>query len=149
MSSYRSAVRDQRIADDFTKTQAACTHCARLADVEALNTYGARCFDCYCSFCAQGRHYQSLSWEDRKAMAQRVRDALAGGLRAPPREHMAHLAALESAGKATIGQRWFLAASRRPMAGVGADQVAARKPVEQAHSPQPEDATEPPSWATE
>lgn len=112
---YRGSRRDQQIADEFNKTQAPCTFCTRLTDVDALSTYGARCFDCYREYCEQGRHYPSLTRHDRAAMAKKLRQVLAGGVRPHHRDYMADFATRVEAGELTSpGQRGFLSAARRP-----------------------------------
>ncbi len=107
MSTYRSARRDTAVADDYLKTQAPCSFCAKLADVDTLNTYGARCWDCYRDFCAQGRHYPSLGKDDRRAMAGKLSAVLAGGLRPDAGRHLADLSRRTTL---TAGQRGFLGA---------------------------------------
>ena len=104
--------RDIQIANENAQSVMPCTFCNTLTVVEDLNTYGARCFSCYREYCTMGRHYEGLTREMRKDMAETVKRALAGGLRASPREHMRHLAQLESEGKASPAQRGFLAAAR-------------------------------------
>lgn len=163
MSTYRSSrTADQRIADDFMAGQMACGVCAKLSPKEDLSTYGARCFDCYIAYCRQGRQYPPLSLAQRKEMAGKVRAALAGGLRASPKQHMEHLAELERRGEATPGQRGFLAASRRMLGGgVEPAPVAASSPTSDPNThafagparpvappthPEPDDA---PAWVTE
>lgn len=105
--------RDVQIANDTpTVTVLPCTFCNTLTPVADLNTYGARCFSCYRDYCDQGRHFPSLSRDQRRDMGALVKAALAGGLRASPRDHIAHLEAKEAAGTATPAQRGFLAAVR-------------------------------------
>ena len=90
----------------------ACTFCHAPTPVADLNTYGARCFSCYARYCSMDRHFDGLTKAMRLDMAARVKAALAGGLRASPRDHIAHLEAKEAAGTATPAQRGFLAAVR-------------------------------------
>ena len=105
--------RDVQIANDTqTTTVLACAFCNTLTPVNDLNTYGARCFSCYRDYCDQGRHFPGLTRDQRREMADRVKVALAGGLRASPRDHIAHLEAKEAAGTASPAQRGFLAAVR-------------------------------------
>ncbi len=106
--------RDTQVADEYSRKHAQCTVCNAPTEVEELNTYGARCFACYGRYCHQGRYFPPLSKAERLEMAARVKAALAGGLRASPRDHMAYLSAKEEAGTASPAQRAFLAAARRP-----------------------------------
>lgn len=106
--------RDAQVADEYIRKHAQCTACHAPTEVDELNTYGARCFACYARYCHQDRYFPSLSKAQRLEMAARVKAALGGGLRASPRDHMAHLAAKEAAGTASPAQRAFLAAARRP-----------------------------------
>lgn len=112
MSTYKASRRDVAIADESTTTVLACGFCQTLTPVDDLNTYGARCYACYREYCTQGRHFPSLTREDRRDMAKRVSQALAGGLRASSRGHIQSLEAKEAEGSATAGQRGFLAAVR-------------------------------------
>lgn len=105
--------RDQQIASDYTASHMACSFCKSLTEVSELSTYGSRCFACYRSYCDQDRHFEGLSIAQRKEMAGRVKLALAGGLRASPRDHIAYLEAKEAAGTATTAQRGFLSAVRK------------------------------------
>jgi hypothetical protein len=105
--------RDVQIANDTqTVTVLACTFCHTLTPVADLNTYGARCYTCYRDYCEGKRHYPSLTREQRRDMGALVKAALAGGLRASPRDHIANLEAKEAAGTASPAQRGFLAAVR-------------------------------------
>ena len=113
MSTYKASRRDVAIADEAPPTTVLqCTFCHVLTPVDDLNTYGARCYACYREYCSQGRHFPSLTRDDRRDMAQRVSKALAGGLRASSRDHIRSLEAKEADGAATAGQRGFLAAVR-------------------------------------
>lgn len=109
--------RDVQIANDYGQSHLPCTFCSASTEIEALNTYGARCFTCYSAYCHQNRHYPSLSKQQRVDMGGRAKSAIAGGLRMGPRENMAYLSARESL---TAGQRGFLQAARQPL--VGADE---------------------------
>ena len=105
--------RDVQIANDTqTATVLACTFCNTLTPIADLNTYGARCFSCYARYYSMDRHFESLTKAMRKDMGEWVKAALAGGLRASPRDHIAHLEAKEAAGTASPAQRGFLAAVR-------------------------------------
>lgn len=105
--------RDVQIANETpTTTVLACTFCNTLTPVADLNTYGARCYSCYQDYCTHGRRFPSLSRDMRREMADAVKVALAGGLRASPRDHIAYLEAKEEAGTASPAQRGFLAAVR-------------------------------------
>jgi hypothetical protein len=112
MSTYRSAKRDMQIADQVNKPQGVCTFCNTVTEVDDLNTYGARCYTCYRNYCEGDRHYPSLTRDQRRDMGALVKTALAGGLRASPRDHIAYLEAKEEAGTASPAQRGFLAAVR-------------------------------------
>lgn len=112
MTTYRASRRDLAIADEATESIMACTFCNTLTPVADLNTYGARCFSCYRSYCTGDRYFPPLSVAQRREMAEVVRKAIAGGLRASPRDHIAYLEAKEAAGTASPAQRGFLAAVR-------------------------------------
>ncbi len=112
MNTYRSAKRDMQIADTVDKPQGVCTFCNTVTEVDDLNTYGARCYPCYRNYCEGDRHYPGLSRDQRRDMAGLVKTALAGGLRASPRDHIAYLESKEAAGTASPAQRGFLAAVR-------------------------------------
>ena len=143
--------RDAKVADEYLGAHAPCTFCGKQTGKDDLNTYGARCFDCYREYCGQGRHYPSLSRADRAAMARRVREALSGGLRLPGREHIAQLQRRADAGEdLSPGQRGFLQAVRRS-SGI-ADEPAPARSVEAPPAPIHSDATaddEPPPWVLE
>lgn len=103
--------RDIQIADDYSQSQMACMFCRRLAGVDDLNKFGARCFDCYREYCAQGRQYPALSQLDRREMAERAKRALSGGVRPSAGEYRQAMQARREAGEQlTAGQRGFLAA---------------------------------------
>jgi len=148
MSTYRNSRRDVAVADDYIASRMDCRGCHASTDRAELALHGGQCVGCYRAYCEQGRHYPALSIPQRKAALDRVRVALAGGLRASPRQHIDHLAELERTGQATPGQRGFLAAAGR---------VSQREAAEQAPQPQPQPAQtalaeplgEPPAWTTE
>lgn len=149
MSTYRATRADQRTADDFLAGHMACSFCGLATDKAEPATYGARCLACYRAYCDQGRHYPSLSIAQRKAMAQRVRVALVGGLRLSGAQHIEHLAKLEAEGRATPAQRGFLAAARRPAAQVQGQEVAAAPPPAEdarTHLPVVAEAEDVPAW---
>lgn len=105
--------RDVQIANEYgSGPNLACTFCQAPTRVSYLNTYGARCFSCYARYCSMDRHFDGLTKAMRLDMATRVKAALAGGLRATPRHHIAQLDAKEAAGAATPAQRGFLGAVR-------------------------------------
>lgn len=105
--------RDVQVADDFHASNMPCTFCRATTSVQDLNTYGARCLDCYTRYCCQDRHYPKVSVEQRRAMADAIKAAVAGGLRLGPREYMRSMKARQEAGeRLTAGQRGFLEAAR-------------------------------------
>ena len=108
--------RDLQIANEYGASQMPCTFCSRQTDVGTLNTYGARCFDCYQEYISQGKHYPALSLQDRRDMGAAVSAALLGGARVPGQQHIANLRARADAGeRLTAGQRGFLDAATTPL----------------------------------
>lgn len=153
--------RDHQIAADFTSSQMTCSFCGLLSDKTDLATYGARCLSCYRAYCEQGRRYPVLTPERRREMGQRLREALSGGMRASPRQHLANLRQRAASGQPmTAGQRGFLEAARGAFTD---DLPAVLEPAsvvipalrahptasEPAPAPRAESFEEPPAWATE
>lgn len=149
--------RDARVADEYLGAHAACTFCSRQTAKDDLNTYGARCFDCYREYCSQGRYYPPLSRADRAAMASRVRQALGGGLRLPGAQHIAQLQRRADAGEElSPGQRGFLQAVRRASGIVDEPVARADAVVLVEINPRPDPVAcsapaddEPPPWVLE
>lgn len=112
--------RDLQIADDFNAGNMPCTFCRATTSVQDLNTYGARCFDCYTRYCCQDRHYPTVSVVQRREMADAIKAAVAGGLRPGPREYMRAMKARQEAGeRLTAGRRGFLEAARIALSSSG------------------------------
>lgn len=149
--------RDHQIAAEFSSSQMECSFCRLLADKTDLATYGARCLSCYRAYCEQGRRYPVLTPERRREMGQHLRQALSGGMRANPRQHLANLRQRAASGQPmTAGQRGFLEAARGAFVDDQPVEPALMpEPVARAHlptsapPPRAETMDEPPAWATE
>lgn len=113
-TTYRASRRDQRIADDFLDGHGPCRFCGASTPKDDLNTFGARCRPCYDEYCRGGQPPVSLTPQQRRDMAAKVRAALGGQLRLSGREHIAQLQRRADAGEGlSAGQRGFLQAVRR------------------------------------
>ena len=148
MSTYRSAKRDAAVADQFLEQLLACSFCGVMAPHSDLAAFGARCSNCFRAYCV-GNSARSvpLSRAERTEMAASVKSALAGGMRASPRQHLAYLAEKVANGTATAGQRGFVDAARGIAAGRPVS--AAVDQVQPPSRPAPPVDDDPPAWAVE
>lgn len=108
-STYRSAKRDQRVADDFLYTQAACRFCGRMAEHADLVTYGARCRACYDAYLAEANPSwwpgRPLTTAERAGLIRKVREGMAriGRQQQDPRAWAKRLREREQAGERLSG----------------------------------------------
>ena len=148
MSTYRSAKRDTAVADEFMAQMLPCSFCGAMSPHSDLAAFGARCANCFRAYCV-GNSARSvpLSRSERAEMAASVKSALAGGMRASPRQHLAYLAEKVANGTATAGQRGFVEAARGIAAGRPVSAAVDRvQPSSRAAAPVDDD---PPAWAVE
>ena len=115
MTTYRSSkTRDVAIADEFLAEYKPCTFCGVSSPHADLAMYGARCRGCFDAYCTQGRYFPPLAAGERRAAAEALRQALAGGPRPSGRQFIANLQARADSGeRLTAGQRGFLESARR------------------------------------
>ena len=53
MSTYKNSRRDTAIADEYLSGHFPCSHCGQMAPREDLSNFGARCYGCFQSYCAE------------------------------------------------------------------------------------------------
>jgi hypothetical protein len=118
-AAYRT--RDQRVADDYLGSFAACSKCRQPTEHSELATFGAQCRPCFATYCAEANSDAPppRTPAERRAVLQRLERSAGGISRNHAAERVKALRNLEASGKQLGGaQLWVLACCEQKL-GIG------------------------------
>lgn len=109
-AAYRS--RDQRIADEYLGSFAACSKCRQPTEHSELATFGAQCKPCFEAYCAEANsgRVPPRNLGERKAVLQRLARSAGGVTPNAAATVVKRLREIQASGRhLTASQQWVLA----------------------------------------